>query len=77
MDLKWRHDIQRNDTQHNYRLRRRNWHYQPLVFKQVGLVGVVADQILQGVELATADVKIATDGRYSGEKNILSTLEEN
>lgn len=42
-----------------YRLRRGHWHYEPLVLQEVGLVRVVADQILQGVELATPDVEVA------------------
>ena len=51
-----------------YRLRRGHWHYEPLVLQEVGLVRVVADQILQGVELATPDVEVAAHRRDPGIK---------
>ena len=49
-----------------YRLGWWYWHNESLVLEQVRLVGVVADQILQGIELTTADVEVAANRSYAG-----------
>ncbi len=38
-----------------------NGYHEPLVLQQVGLVSVIADQILERIELSTADVKVTTN----------------
>lgn len=48
--------------------------HQSLMFEKVTLVGVVPDQVLEGVELAAADVEVAADSRYSEGATMECTL---